>query len=96
VSPPSSAAPLSLELTPQQLKTIAKLAAEFVEPPAEEPWLSKPQLAETLGCSVRWIEDRLREGMPSVMLAGARKFRRSEVEGWLDAAGHLRRDGRGR
>lgn len=58
---------------------------------ALEPWLDKARLAEHLGCGVRWIEMRVAEGMPSAMIAGRRKFRASEVEAWLERAGHLRR-----
>ncbi len=56
-----------------------------------ERWLDKRALADHLGCGVRWIEDRLSEGMPSAMIAGRRKFRASEVEEWLERNGHLRR-----
>ena len=57
-----------------------------------EPWLDKKGLADHLGCGTRWIEARLAEGMPSAMIAGRRKFRATEVESWLERAGHLRRD----
>lgn len=54
-----------------------------------EPWLDKPGIAEHLGCSVRWVELRVAEGMPSALIAGRRKFRASEVEPWLERAGHI-------
>jgi hypothetical protein len=57
----------------------------------QEPWLNKRRLAEHLGCGIRWIEMRVAEGMPCAMIAGRRKFRASEVEDWLERAGHLRR-----
>jgi hypothetical protein len=57
-----------------------------------EPWLDKRALANHLGCGIRWIEMRTAEGMPSAIIAGRRKFRASEVEEWLERAGHLRRD----
>lgn len=57
-----------------------------------ERWLDKKALAEHLGCGIRWIEMRVAEGMPSALIAGRRKFRASEVEPWLERAGHLRRD----
>jgi hypothetical protein len=60
---------------------------------AREPWLDKRRLAEHLGCGIRWIEMRVAEGMPCAMIAGRRKFRTSEVEEWLERAGHLRRSG---
>lgn len=57
-----------------------------------EPWLDKHGIAAHFGCSYRWIEDRLREGLPSAMIAGRRKFKVSEVEPWLERAGHIKRD----
>lgn len=58
-----------------------------------EPWLDKRGIADHLGCGIRWIEMRVAEGMPSATIAGRRKFRASEVEEWLERAGHLRRSG---
>lgn len=49
-----------------------------------EPWLSKRQIAEHLGRSTRWVELRVREGLPSKMIGGRRGFRLSEVEAWID------------
>jgi predicted DNA-binding transcriptional regulator AlpA len=49
-----------------------------------EPWLSKRQIADYLGRSTRWVELRVREGMPSKMLGGRRGFKLSEVEAWID------------
>lgn len=54
-----------------------------------EPWLTKRQLAEYLAVSPRWIDDRRAEGMPCRPLAGANKFRISEVEPWLRKHGFL-------
>lgn len=60
---------------------------------ALEPWLDKRALAQHLGCSPRWVQSRLAEGLPSAMIAGRRKFRASEAERWLTKHGHIRRDG---
>jgi hypothetical protein len=49
-----------------------------------EPWLSKRQIADYFGRSTRWVELRVREGLPSKMIGGRRGFRLSEVEAWLD------------
>lgn len=49
-----------------------------------EPWLSKRDLAAYLGFSVRWVEYRLAEGMPHKFIGGRVRFRRSDVEAWLD------------
>ncbi len=59
---------------------------------AVEQLLTKRQLAEHLGRSTRWIELRVREGLPSEPPTNRfprRRFRLSEVEAWL-AAGKAR------
>lgn len=48
-----------------------------------EPWLSKQQLAGHLGFSVRWVELRVRDGMPCERFRGRLRFRASDVEAWL-------------
>ena len=55
--------------------------------PGSEPWLSKRQVAGHFGYSIRWIELRVREGMPSQMIGGQRKFRLTECELWLTERG---------
>ena len=55
---------------------------------ALEKWLDKRGLAEHYSCGVRWIEQRVAEGMPSEMIAGKRKFRVSETDPWLERAGY--------
>lgn len=48
--------------------------------------LSKKQLAQHLGRSERWVELRVREGMPSIdptARYGGRRFDLAAVEGWL-------------
>ena len=52
-------------------------------------WLDKRQAASALGCSVRFLEYRVADGMPSQMRFGRRCFRLSAVEGWLTAHGYL-------
>ena len=53
--------------------------------PRSEAWVSKAQLAAYLGRSKRWIELRVREGMPSRMIGGRRAYRISEVDAWIDS-----------
>lgn len=48
-----------------------------------EPELSKRQLAQRLGFSTRWVELRVREGMPSRIQGNQRRFLFSECETWL-------------
>lgn len=52
---------------------------------AAEPWLTKQQIACHYGRSTRWIELRMREGLPSRMLGLRRAFRLSAVEAWMEA-----------
>lgn len=54
-----------------------------------EPWFGKKTLAQYYGCSVRWIDERVREGMPCCMIAGKRKFRLSQIEPWLRERGYI-------
>lgn len=49
----------------------------------QEAWVTKPHLAAHLGMSERWIEMRVRDGMPSQRFGRSRRFRISEVESWL-------------
>jgi hypothetical protein len=49
-----------------------------------EPWLSKKQLAAHYGYSVRWVELRVRDGMPSHRRGGQLRFLLSEVEAWFE------------
>jgi excisionase family DNA binding protein len=53
-------------------------------PPVAESWLTKPQLAERLNVSVRWIDKQRTEGMPCHKWGGVVRFRLSEVERWLE------------
>ena len=56
-----------------------------------EAWLDRKRLADHYSCSVRSIELAIDEGMPCAVIFGRKKFRVSEVEPWLEDAGHLRR-----
>jgi hypothetical protein len=48
-----------------------------------EPELSKRQVAQWFGFSTRWVELRMREGMPSRLRGKQRRFLLSECEAWL-------------
>jgi excisionase family DNA binding protein len=48
-----------------------------------ERWLTKRELAEHLGYSTRWVEYRVREGMPNERLGRRMRFRATDVEAWL-------------
>jgi hypothetical protein len=58
-----------------------------------EPWLSKRDLAQHLGCSVSWVEKKAAAGLPHTVIAGRVKFRVSAVEPWLEARGFLEHRG---
>jgi hypothetical protein len=49
-----------------------------------EPWLAKKQVAAHYGYSTRWVELRIREGMPSHFRGGQRRFLLSEIEDWFE------------
>jgi predicted DNA-binding transcriptional regulator AlpA len=49
-----------------------------------EPWLSKKQVAVHYGFSTRWVELRVRDGMPSHLRGGQRRFLLSEIEAWFE------------
>ena len=50
-----------------------------------EPWLFKGELAAYLGYTPRWVERRVREGMPHTRTGKRNRFRVSDVEAWLNA-----------
>ena len=74
-----------------RLESLEAQIAKFREEQAVtrlEPWLSKSQLAEKFGVSVRWIENQLAEPghrrIPATKIAGKWKFLASRVERWLE------------
>jgi hypothetical protein len=48
-----------------------------------EPWLTKPQLAENLAVSDRWIEMQLHVGLPYLRMGGLNRYLVSQVEAWI-------------
>jgi phage terminase Nu1 subunit (DNA packaging protein) len=48
-----------------------------------EPWCTKQELADHLGFSVRWVELRVREGLPARRMGQRLRFQISAVEAWL-------------
>jgi hypothetical protein len=51
----------------------------------EETPVPKKRLAAMLGCSPRWLELRVRDGLPSAMVRGRRFFVPSEARAWITA-----------
>lgn len=60
----------------------------------QERWRDKHGLAEHFCCGIRWIEERMAEGMPHKSIAGRVKFKVSVVEPWLDEHGFIEDRGR--
>jgi len=48
-----------------------------------EPFITKDQLAQHLGFSTRWVELRLKEGLPHYRVGGRVRFQRSQAMKWL-------------
>jgi len=48
-----------------------------------EPWLTKPQLAEHLAVSDRWIELQQHVDLTYLRMGGLNRYRVSEVETWI-------------
>lgn len=57
--------------------------------PRHEPWITKQQLADDLGCSPRLINYRMNEGMPYRKMFGRCRYQRSAVESWLIQHGYI-------
>lgn len=49
-----------------------------------EPWLSKQQIATHLGFSTRWVELRVKDGLPCMRMGGRLRFQASACESWLE------------
>ena len=48
-----------------------------------EPFITKAQIAAHFGFSTRWVELRVREGMPCHRIGGRLRFQRSQAATWL-------------
>jgi hypothetical protein len=62
---------------------IVSLDHERIVRRGREPWCTKQELAEHLGFSVRWVELRVREGLPARRMGQRLRFQVSVVEAWL-------------
>ena len=55
-----------------------------------EPYVDWERLGEAAGgASKRWLEDRVKEGMPSYWRGNRRIFKASEAIRWLEKHGHI-------
>lgn len=48
-----------------------------------EPWQTKQEIAKHYGFSPRWVELRLRDGMPHRRIGGRPRFQLGAVDRWL-------------
>lgn len=64
--------------------TSSRAARRVADP---DRWRDKHGLAEHFSCSIRWIEERMVEGMPHAYIAGRAKFKVAKAESWLDEHG---------
>ncbi|MBX5470518.1 MAG: helix-turn-helix domain-containing protein [Thermoleophilaceae bacterium] len=48
-----------------------------------ERWLTRRQIAEHYGFSVRWVVRQTAAGMPGHKICGEYRYRLSEVDAWL-------------
>lgn len=55
----------------------------------QERWRDKQGIAEHFSCGIRWIEERMAEGMPHKIIAGKAKFKVGRCEPWLDEHGFI-------
>lgn len=48
-----------------------------------EPFVTKSELAAHMGFSIRWVERRVKEGMPHFRVGGRLRFQKSQALAWL-------------
>ena len=48
-----------------------------------EPFVTKSELALHMGFSVKWVERRVKEGMPHHRMGGRLRFQKSQAVAWL-------------
>jgi hypothetical protein len=70
-------------------------AAEIPRPvaqvePLPPPRLDKAGLAKQLGMSVRWVEQKMKAGLPHEHIDGRVRFELAGSERWLRDNGHLK------
>lgn len=63
--------------------SVTSLTARRLGRDSAEAWLSKRDLARTLGFSARWVERRVAEGMPCERFGARLRFQRGPCEAWL-------------
>jgi excisionase family DNA binding protein len=51
--------------------------------PNLEPWLTTQQLADHLGFSTKWVQRKVKDGMPHSKFGARNRFKATLVEQWL-------------
>lgn len=75
-----------MEGTTQAGGTVHALADIRTRRLGREPLYTKQQLAAHYCYSTRWVELRVRDGMPSRRVGGQLRFVLSETDAWIDEA----------
>jgi len=55
----------------------------FAYKPQLERWLTTQEVADYFGFSTKWVQRRVKEGMPHARLGGRLRFKVTLVEAWL-------------
>ena len=48
-----------------------------------EPFITKTELARHMGFSTRWVERRVKDGMPHYRVGGRLRFQKSQSIAWV-------------
>jgi hypothetical protein len=78
------------DLILDRLEALEALLQQLLADNISKLWLTKRECAAHLGVSVRYLEERLSEGMPHRQIAGKVMLRLPDVERWLRGRGKLR------
>lgn len=57
-----------------------------------EPYVDVDAVAAYFCMSRRWVEYRIKDGLPCKHMGRSRRFRLSDCEDWLVKEGHIRED----
>ena len=55
----------------------------FTRQPNLERWLTTQEIADHLGFSTKWVQRKVKEGLPHERLGGRLRFKATIVEAWL-------------
>lgn len=69
-----------MSATPQNVHDLARFRQAR---DGTEAWATKQEVARHYGYSVRWVEMRVRDGLPFRRIGGRMRFQLSSVDRWL-------------